>query len=195
MSSRSWIVVAVLLLIFGFSLVGPVMSKVEEPGYVIVASDANIEIRYYNSMILAEVMVDGDRKEAIREGFRVIADYIFGNNSSSQKIAMTAPVQQQKAKDGWRVSFVMPSEYSLTSLPKPSGDNLWVREIPSAKYVVIRFSGTSTQANLKKHEAVLLDYVSAHRLKVLGSIKYAFYNPPWTLPFLRRNELMLQLVE
>ena len=106
---------------------------------------------------------------------------------------MTAPVQQQKAKDGWTVSFVMP-EY-LTSLPQPSGDNLWVREIPSAKYVVIRFSGTSTQANLKKHEAVLLDYVSAHRLKVLGSIKYAFYNPPWTLPFLRRNELMLQLVE
>ena len=146
-------------------------------------------------MILAEVMVNGDRKEAIREGFRVIADYIFGNNSSSQKIAMTAPVQQQKAKDGWTISFVMPSEYSLTSLPKPSGDKLWVREVPSAKYVVIRFSGTSRQANLKKHEAVLLDYVSAHRLKVLGSIKYAFYNPPWTLPFLRRNELMLQLVE
>ena len=195
MSSRAWIVVALLLLIFGFSLVGPVMSKVEEPGYVIEASDANIEIRYYNSMILAEVMVNGDRKEAIREGFRVIADYIFGNNSSSQKIAMTAPVQQQKAKDGWTISFVMPSEYSLTSLPKPSGDKLWVREVPSAKYVVIRFSGTSRQANLKKHEAVLLDYVSAHRLKVLGSIKYAFYNPPWTLPFLRRNELMLQLVE
>ena len=195
MSSRSWIVVAVLLLIFGFSLVGPVMSKVEEPGYVVEVSDANIEIRYYDSMILAEVKVDGDRKEAIRDGFRVIADYIFGNNSSSQKIAMTAPVQQQKAKDGWRVSFVMPSEHSLTSLPKPSRDNLWVREIPSAKYVVIRFSGTSTQANLKKHEAVLLDYVTAHRLKVLGSIKYAFYNPPWTLPFLRRNELMLQLVE
>ena len=195
MSSRSWIVVAVLLLIFGFSLVGPVMSKVEEPGYVIEASDANIEIRYYNSMILAEVIVHGDRKEAIKDGFRVIADYIFGNNSSSQKIAMTAPVQQQKAKDGWRVSFVMPSEYSLNSLPKPSGDNLWVREMPSAKYVVIRFSGTSTQGNLKKHEAELLDYVAAHRLKVLGSIKYAFYNPPWTLPFLRRNELMLQLVE
>ena len=195
MSSRSWIVVALLLLIFGFSLVGPVMSKVEEPGYVIEASDANIEIRYYNSMILAEVMVHGGRKEAIKDGFRIIADYIFGNNSSSQKIAMTAPVQQQKAKDGWRVSFVMPSKYSLTSLPKPSIDNLWVREIPSAKYVAIRFSGTSTQANLKKHEAVLLDYVTAHRLKVLGSIKYAFYNPPWTLPFLRRNELMLQLVE
>ena len=195
MSSRSWIVVALLLLIFGFSLVGPVMSKVEEPGYVIEASDANIEIRYYNSMILAEVMVHGDRKEAIKDGFRVIADYIFGNNSSSQKIAMTAPVQQQKMKDGWRVSFVMPSKYSLISLPKPSIDNLLVREIPSAKYVAIRFSGTSTQANLKKHEAVLLDYVTAHRLKVLGSIKYAFYNPPWTLPFLRRNELMLQLVE
>ena len=171
------------------------MSKVEEPGYVIEASDANIEIRYYNSMILAEVLVDGDRKEALRDGFRVIADYIFGNNSSSQKIAMTAPVQQQKTKDRWTVSFVMPSEYSLTSLPQPSGDNLWVREVPSAKYVVVRFSGASTQANLKKHEAVLLDYVSAHRLKVLGSIKYAFYNPPWTLPFLRRNELMLQLVE
>ena len=195
MSYRSWIVVAVLLLIFGFSLVGPVMSKVEEPGYVIEASDANIEIRYYNSMILAEVMVDGGRKEAIRDGFRLIADYIFGNNSSSQKIAMTAPVQQQKAKDGWTVSFVMRYQYSLTSLPQPNGDNLWDRAIPSAKYVVIRFSGASTQANLKKHEAVLLDYVAAHRLKILGSIKYAFYNPPWTLPFLRRNELMLQMVE
>ena len=69
MSSRSWIVVVLLLLIFGFSLVGPVMSKVEEPGYVIEASDANIEIRYYNSMILAEVLVDGDRKRPSERGF------------------------------------------------------------------------------------------------------------------------------
>ena len=151
----------------------------------------NIEIRKYDEQIIASHV----SKDNSNNNFSILANYIFGNNSSSQKIAMTAPVQQQKAKDGWTISFVMPSEYSLTSLPKPSGDNLWVREIPSAKYVVIRFSGTSTQANLKKHEAVLLDYVSAHRLKVLGSIKYAFYNPPWTLPFLRRNELMLQLVE
>ena len=195
MSSRYWIGAIVLISLIGISFAGPIMSKVEEPEYVVEASDSNIEIRNYSSMILAEVEVKGRREDAIREGFRIIADYIFGHNASSKEISMTAPVQQQQVNNNWRVSFVMPSEYSRNSLPKPFKENLFIRELSPTRYVVIKFSGFSTKDNLERHETALSVFVKNNSLKVVGTPKYAFYNPPWTLPFMRRNELMLQLAE
>ena len=77
-------------------MVGPIMGNVEQPNYDVLSSPAdNIEIRRYGPMIIAEVEVRGERKEAISDGFRLLADYIFGNNSVQGKVAMTAPVQQQ----------------------------------------------------------------------------------------------------
>ena len=195
-----------LVLIVGV-LAGPVMSNVEKPDYKVIQSEQNIEIRQYEPMIIAEVEVDGKREDAIRDGFRLLADYIFGNNTvqqvismtapvqqkENQKIAMTAPVQQQSMGKSWRMSFVMPSKYRLDSLPVPNNNRVRLKEILTKKFVVIEFSGTNSNENVTKHENQLMNYIEANQINIIGSPKYAFYNAPWTLPFLRRNEVMIEI--
>ena len=195
-----------LVLIAGV-LAGPVMSNVEKPDYKVIQSEQNIEIRQYEPMIIAEVEVDGKREDAIRDGFRLLADYIFGNNTvqqvismtapvqqkENQKIAMTAPVQQQSMGKSWRMSFVMPSKYKLDSLPVPNNNRVRLKEILTKKFVVIEFSGTNSNENVTKHENQLMNYIEANQINIIGSPKYAFYNAPWTLPFLRRNEVMIEI--
>ena len=195
-----------LILIVGV-LAGPVMSNVEKPDYKVIQSEQNIEIGQYEPMIIAEVEVDGKREDAIRDGFRLLADYIFGNNTvqqvismtapvqqkENQKIAMTAPVQQQSMGKSWRMSFVMPSKYRLDSLPVPNNNRVRLKEILTKKFVVIEFSGTNSNENVTKHENQLMNYIEANQINIIGSPKYAFYNAPWTLPFLRRNEVMIEI--
>ena len=195
-----------LILIVGV-LAGPVMSDVEKPDYKVIQSEQNIEIRQYEPMIIAEVEVDGKREDAIGDGFRLLADYIFGNNTvqqvismtapvqqkENQKIAMTAPVQQQSTGKSWRMSFVMPSKYSMDSLPVPNNNRVRLKEILTKKFVVIEFSGTNSNENVTKHENQLMNYIEANQINIIGSPKYAFYNAPWTLPFLRRNEVMIEI--
>ena len=195
-----------LVLIVGV-LAGPVMSNVEKPDYKVIQSEQNIEIRQYEPMIIAEVEIDGKRKDAIRDGFRLLANYIFGNNTvqqvismtapvqqkENQKIAMTAPVQQQSMGKSWRMSFVMPSKYKLDSLPVPNNNRVRLKEILTKKFVVIEFSGTNSNENVTENENQLMSYIEAKKIKIIGSPKYAFYNAPWTLPFLRRNEVMIEI--
>ena len=160
-----------LILIVGGLLAGPVMSNVEKPDYKVIQTERNIEIRQYEPMIIAEVEVDGKREDAIREGFRLIADYIFGNNTvqrdiamtapvqqqESQKIAMTAPVQQQSTGRSWQISFVMPSKYSMETLPEPKNDRVRLKEIMTKKFVIIKFSGTNSNENVTEHENQLIN--------------------------------------
>ena len=195
-----------LILIVGV-LAGPVMSDVEKPDYKVIQSEQNIEIRQYEPMIIAEVEVDGKREDAIGDGFRLLADYIFGNNTvqqvismtapvqqkENQNIAMTAPVQQQSTGKSWQMSFVMPSKYSMDSLPVPNNNRVRLKEILTKKFVVIEFSGTNSNENVTEHENQLMNYIEANQIKIKGSPKYAFYNPPWSLPFLRRNEVMIEI--
>ena len=193
-----------LFLIVGV-LAGPVISNVEKPDYKIIQSEQNIEIRQYQPMIIAEVEVDGKREDAIRDGFRLIADYIFGNNTVEQNISMTAPVQQkekiamtsrvqqQLAGKSWRISFVMPSKYNMDSLPVPNNNRVRLKEILTKKFVVIEFSGSNSNENVIGHENQLMNFIEANQINIIGSPKYAFYNAPWTLPFLRRNEVMIEI--
>ena len=183
------------------------MSDVERPKYDVISFSGNIELRQYAPMIIAEVEVAGDRKEAINTGFRILADYIFGNNTvqqeiamtapvqqqSNEKIAMTAPVQQQEGDGVWKVSFVMPSQYSMDELPKPNNKIVILKEIPLKQVVAITFSGTNSDENMKKHEKQLIAYAESKNLSVAGTSKYAFYNPPWTLPHIRRNEVLIEI--
>jgi len=205
---RKIIVVSVIVLItIGLASWGPIMSNVEKPDYVVTLSKNNIEIREYKPMITASVRVSGERKEAIRKGFRLVADYIFGNNAistkiamtapveqrESQKIAMTAPVQQQLDGQSWEISFVMPKEYSINTLPTPKNSEVTLAEIASKQFVVIKFSGRNTDSNIEDYTNQLEKFAADNSIQTIGSPKYAFYNPPWTLPFLRRNEVMLEL--
>lgn len=194
------------------ALSGCNMGQYDEPAYTASQAQDGIEIRDYAPVIAAEVEVTGERKEAINQGFRLIADYIFGNNEPNQKIAMTTPVIQQaqgkKAGEkiamttpviqqgegqSWKVQFIMPPEYTLETLPKPVNPAVNIKPIAGKKMVVIRYSGSTGNENIAKHTALLEEYVKANKLATKGKTVLAFYDPPWTLPFFRRNEVMLEL--
>lgn len=195
-----------VLLISALAL-GPTKSDIETPDYKVVESKENIETREYAPMIIAVVETKGEGQKARGNGFRLLADYIFGNNTVRQKIAMTAPVQQQQSRkiamtapvqqqaagDSWQVSFVMPSKYTLATLPTPNNKAVTLKEVPAKKFVVIRFSGKNSDKNVMAHEKKLMDYIKAQEIKIIGSPKYAFYNPPWTPPEMRRNEVMVEI--
>ena len=202
-----WAIAGIVLL--GGALSGTIVSKVEQPKYQVVTAEKNIEVRNYSAMIVAEVEVTGDRDVAIQKGFRLIADYIFGNNSSAQKVAMTSPVTQRPGEqvamtapvtqqgDGgsWLVRFVMPASYTLETLPKPNNAAVALKEISRGLRAVIRFSGLAGKGSLARHTEQLSQFMIARGLKSASAPTYAFYNPPWTLPFLRRNEVMVELTE
>lgn len=180
--------------------------RVAKPDYIILKSDKNIEIRQYPALIVAQVIMEGERYFAINAGFRLLADYIFGNNRPKQKIAMTAPVMQQGVNirmtvpvtqqmisDRWVVRFVMPADFSMETLPKPNNEMISLLTISPGQYVVIRFSGSNTDKNLRAHQQTLFNYIVKNKLAAVGNPIMAFYNPPWILPFLRRNEIMIAL--
>ena len=199
--------VAPVALIALACLSGTIMSQVEQPKYTVLESEGEIEVRQYEPMIVAEVEVRGERMKALNQGFRLIADYIFGNNLSSKKVAMTAPVTQETGEkiamtapvtqdgngDCWKVRFVMPADYTLETLPKPRNQDVRLIAVPARKAVVIRFSGYNTERNINSHRETLMKYIVDRHLSVVGAPTTAFYNPPWTLPFLRRNEIMFEL--
>lgn len=195
------------VIILAAALLGPLLSNVEQPEYLVVQSDHNMEVRDYPAMIVAEANIRGPREKAINEGFRIIADYIFGNNLASQKVAMTAPVTQQASEkfamtapvtqqgsgNSWQVRFIMPARYTLATLPKPTNPAVQLKEIASRRFAVIRFSGMAGEASLKRKTDQLTEFIAARKLTALSDATYAFYNPPWTLPFLRRNEVMIEV--
>ena len=206
---KKWTIMATIIAIIftAILITGPIISNVEKPDYQVISSDGKIEIRHYPAMIIAKVQVDGTREDAISNAFPMLADYIFGNNQVASKIAMTAPVQQQKSSkiamtapvqqqmlnDSWQISFIMPTKYNLENLPKPMNKNIELQEVPAKQFVVIRFSGTSSEKNVAKNEKELREYIKNNDLKTQERPKYAFYNAPITLPPMRRNEIMFEL--
>jgi hypothetical protein len=166
------------------------------------------EIRDYQAAVAAEVTVTGDQHDAANKGFRLLAGYIFGGNTRRQSIAMTAPVAQTRASEkiamtapvtqtpsdgAWVVRFTMPGGTSLETLPEPNDQRVKLRTIAPARFVVIRFSGLAGAANVEARTAELIAFAKAHHLPMIGPASLAQYNPPWTLWFMRRNEVMIQL--
>ena len=193
--------------IIGAAAWGSIVSHVEQAKYTVTEVRRNIELRDYAPMIIAEVEVSGKRKEAINDGFRLLADYIFGNNTSNVKVSMTAPVVQERSEkiattapithqgegNSWKVHFVMPSEYTMETLPKPNNPLVKLREVDGKRYAAIQFSGIAGEENLKKNTEELQKFITENGLKSQSVSTYAFFNPPWTLPFLRRNEVMIEI--
>ena len=184
--------ILIIIVLTGFSL-GPIMSKVETPKFKILSTFNNIEIRAYKPMLIAEIDVIETRKEAVSQGFRSLADFIFGDNIGNDKIKMTAPVVQQSSSQGWKVSFVMPSSYTIHDIPKPLNNEIIIKEIPARKMAVIKFNGRNEEDNISKYENKLLKFMEQNNFVHEENPEYAFYNPPWTLPILRRNEVMIEI--
>ena len=180
-----------------------------------------MELRRYAPMLIAETVVDGDLDEASNKGFRLIAGYIFGDNQTpdaeqkakiamtapvtiepqSSKISMTAPVTVEpqsldsdlKAARRWRVHFVMPSQYTLETIPKPSNPLVQLREIPARHYAVHRYSGFNTLSRVQQKTDELLQWAGVKSLTITRTPQLARYNPPWTLPMFRRNEILVEV--
>jgi hypothetical protein len=183
------------------------MSKVEEPAYQIIKRDAPFEIRAYPETIVAEVSEAGPRKTAISNGFRAIAGFIFGGNSAGKKIAMTAPVLQEPdsaattpdqfggslQNKAWKIRFIMPRNWSLQTLPQPVNAAINLHSVTGKRFVVVRYAGLAGDKSLDGQLSRLRRYASEQGLETEGAPVLAFYDPPWTLPFLRRNEIMLAL--
>lgn len=201
-----WVgVAAVVVAAIGAAVWGPVASAVERARYTVVAAAEPFEVRDYPPMIVAEVETTGARRQAINDGFRLLAGYIFGGNTTNtkvamtapvtqapgEKLAMTAPVTQQPAGERWRVRFVMPAGYTLDTLPVPDDPAVALKAVPAERVAVVRFAGLATASELERRLAELRAFMREQNLAPLGAPVYAFYNPPWTLPFLRRNEIMI----
>ena len=193
---------------------------IEEPKYEVLLTDKQFEVRKYAPVMVAETLVEGDMDDASSKGFRLIADYIFGNNqlpnATSSKIAMTAPVilepqsskiamtapvtlepqsadaNMQSAKQ-WLVQFVMPSQYTLATIPKPKNNAVSLREIPSKHYAVLKYSGFNTVARVQARTQEARELAIKNNLKMIGQPQLSRYDPPWTLPRLRRNESMIEV--
>jgi len=197
-----------ILLVLGFVVGRDAMAKYEEPNYQVKQKKGDIEIRQYPAVIAAEVAVSTSGSKAENQAFRILAGYIFGKNVSRDKIAMTVPVLETTASekvamtvpvtsvnaDGKLIMrFYMPSKYTLETLPEAVDKRIKFANVPPKGYAVIRFSGAAREQNIIQHEKKLRDYLSGQGLSPQGPAIRAFYNPPWTLPFLRRNEVWLPL--
>jgi len=166
----------------------------EEANYHVIEKFNNIEIREYDSMILASLEIEGDRSVAINNGFKILIKYISGHNSGHTKINMTIPVIQENIHNfnHWKISFIMPRIYNLKNLPSSEDSRIMLNEIPTKKMITIRFSGFKSNYNIQKNLDILNDFIKNKDYKTFGNIIFAFYNPPWTLPFLNRNEIMIE---
>jgi hypothetical protein len=178
----------------------------EEPPHTSERLTDAVEIRRYEPRIAAETTVEADEERARNEGFRRLAGYIFGRNEGSDKIAMTAPVSQASTKgqkiamtapvsrsgsdaEGWVIRFFMPSKWTMATLPKPVDDRVRLVEVPAETVAVLRFTGDRGQAAVAARSAELLDTLQSRGIEPLGDPVAWFYDPPWTVPFRRRNEV------
>lgn len=181
----------------------------EEPPHTSRRLTDAVEIRRYSPRIAAQTTVDADEDEARQEGFRRLARYIFGGNGGKQKVAMTAPVSQSPAdskkiamtapvsstpgSDGWVVRFFMPAEWTMDTLPTPDDDRVTLTEVPAETVAVLRFSGGRSRDDVEPQMAALAEALRAHGIEMLGEPMTWFYDPPWTLPPLRRNEVVVAI--
>lgn len=189
----------------GCSVFG-IRSGTEEPAYRVIANVGPVQIRQYGPRLAASAIVPGNEVAARSAGFRRLAGYIFGANTGAASISMTAPVvesrsapakipmtapvaQSQSADGAWTITFYMPQNYTLQTLPKPSHPGIEIHQIPAAVDAVYRFSGIPGIAAVDNARSLLLRTLAGSAWEITGDPVTWFYDPPWTLPWFRRNEV------
>jgi hypothetical protein len=179
---------------------------VEKAKYAVLEKEGAFEIRQYDPQIVAETFVASNLEEAGNEGFRRLYAYISGDNqkkqsismtapvgqeTSSEKIAMTAPVSQEKKDDRWRITFLMPAEYTREMLPEPDDERVKLAEEPGRLMAAVKYSGTWSEEGYRKNKALLEEYIRTRGLTTAGAAVWARYDPPFMPWFLRRNEVLI----
>jgi hypothetical protein len=138
----------------------------EQPDYTVIKKDNEFEIRQYTNFLTATVETEGERDDAIGKGFRILFKYISGENKNKESISMTVPVMQKSSGNNkWSISFVVPKKFNLQNVPQPDNQSVKIR-----------------------------NYAKEKGLKIEEPAIYAGYNAPWTLWFLKRNEVLFKLV-
>jgi hypothetical protein len=199
----------------GVGAVVGVRAGTEEPRFAVEQRVNGLEIRRYNSRIAAQTTVTGAEEQALREGFRRLAGYIFGGNHakstiamtapvsrergatpSGERIAMTAPVSQGAGSDGsWVVRFFMPAQWTLDSLPEPDDQSVELVTVPPATFAVLRFSGDRGPRAVAARTDEVLHALHATGYEPTGPAVVWFYDPPWTVPCRRRTEIAVSVRE
>ena len=194
----------------GCSLLG--IRTVEEAGYEVVETQGDIELREYAAYVAVETTVDADFEDAGNRAFRKLFAYISGENRARQSIDMTAPVIAREtdaakgesidmtapviaAQDrrGWRYAFVLPAGYSIENAPLPLREDVSLAEIEPRRVAVLTFSGSWNESTFNARLERLRDWIEINQLEADSSPRFAGYDPPWTIPFLRRNEIMIDV--
>ena len=179
---------------------------IEEAAYKLVDSEGRFEVRDYAAHVLAETVVEGNLEDAGNKAFYRLFNYISGKNRSQakiamtapvaqepagEKIAMTAPVEQRRTNDNWAVSFMMPSTYTLESLPVPEDSTVTLRQVPARRMAAVRYSGFWSEKRYLRFKTMLEAWIGKKGLTIVGDPVWARYNPPFTPWFLRRNEILI----
>ena len=200
--------IAILTTVFlaGCSLFG--IRSADEPNYQVLNDYGHIQIRHYPALVIAQTEVNADYKNSSSQGFQRLAGYIFGNNKKQQKMrmtapviqeqeteamAMTAPVIQQKSGSVWLMAFVLPAGYSESTAPVPLDSTVLIKAIPDKKVAVIRYSGSLSEQGIEEKSEALKRWLSKQGYQAISPARSAAYDPPWTLPFLRRNEIHIDI--
>jgi len=181
---------------------------IEKAKYTVLEKENDFEIRQYDSQIVAETYVDGDLEDVGNEGFRRLYGYLSGDNkkkqsismtapvgqeAGSEKIAMTAPVKQEKKDNQWRITFLMPAEYTLETLPEPNDNRVKLKADPGRLMAAVRYSGTWSEDGYEENRALLEAYIQKRGLTKAGEPVWARYDPPFMPWFLRRNEVLIPI--
>jgi len=199
----------VLLLTLAMLCSGGLSLAYEEPAYSVIKTYPAFELRQYDAYVVAETQVAGAFDDVGSQAFRRLFRYISADQRPQGKIAMTTPVIQQPMAAGektgdegatpadtdtrYRFAFVMPDEYTLDDLPKPDNVNIQLNSIPARLMAARRYSGTWSEERYRKNQQQLLEAVLAAGLKTLGTPIFARYNAPFSLWFLRRNEVLIEV--
>jgi len=167
----------------------------EEPDFIVLQRDDEIEVRQYKNFLTASIEVEGDRKEAINKGFRFLFKYISGENKNKESISMTIPVMQKSSGDSkWNVSFVVPKKFDLKTVPQPDNTNIQIKNNNDLKVIVITFSGLLSDSNIQENELKLRNYIKQKGMRIEEPAIYAGYNAPWIPWFLKRNEVIFKII-
>ena len=200
-----WVVSSVGCTVFG-------IRTAEEAGYEVLGEYGQFEIREYKELVIAETSVDARYEEAGNIAFRRLFAYISGKNVSKakidmttpvmakegasidgEKVAMTTPVLGERQEQGWRYVFILPGSYSIETAPVPSDPLVTLAVMPKKKVAVIRYSGSWNEESMRQKSKELVNWSRTNGLKPESKPRSAGYDPPWTIPFLRRNEIMIDV--
>jgi hypothetical protein len=179
---------------------------IEEAAYTLVQRDGAFELREYAPQLLAETVVEGDLESAGTKAFTRLFRYISGHNRPGIKVAMTAPVSQEPARQtirmtapvgqepvpgGWAVSFMMPATFTLETLPEPDDPAITLRQVPARRVAAVRYAGAWSEKGYLRHKTSLEAWIRTQGWAVTGAVVWARYNAPFMPWFLRRNEVLI----